>query len=313
MIKLENFDNTSLSGITYGGHSGGKKGIIIDNEKWFLKYPKSTKSMEGVGISYTTSPLSEYIGSHIYKMLGIDVHETKLGIANEKVVVACKDFLNGSEIIIDYNSIKNYYDEIVTEKIENLSSTSVHSNTDLDEIMIVMNENYYFKEVPELRKRFWDMFVIDALIFNNDRNDNNWGLVLNRDTAELRLSPVYDNGASFYGKSSDEKMNSILLDEYKMKQSFYESSTSSFCKDGKTINPLRYIESMDNEDCNRAIMRIVPRINLEKIKELFDSIPSEFNGITILSEIQKEFYYKSLVYKYENVLKPVYEKLKNYQ
>jgi len=65
MIKIENFDNSVLSGITYGGHSGSKRGIILGDEKWFLKYPKSTKSMDVIGLSYTTSPISEYIGSQI--------------------------------------------------------------------------------------------------------------------------------------------------------------------------------------------------------------------------------------------------------
>ena len=59
MIKIDNFEKYPASGLSYGGHGGSKKGIIIDDEKWFLKYPKSTKSMEVKGISYTTTPLSE--------------------------------------------------------------------------------------------------------------------------------------------------------------------------------------------------------------------------------------------------------------
>ena len=99
MIKIERFDNSNLSGITYGGHSGSKKGIIFNDERWFLKYPKSTRSMEVIGMSYTTSPISEYLGSHIYNIIGLDTHETKLGFANGKIVVACKDFLNKNEVI----------------------------------------------------------------------------------------------------------------------------------------------------------------------------------------------------------------------
>ena len=56
MIKIENFDLSNHSGISYGGHGGSKRGIIIDNERWFLKYPKSTKSMEVEGLSYLTTP-----------------------------------------------------------------------------------------------------------------------------------------------------------------------------------------------------------------------------------------------------------------
>ena len=92
MIKIENFDNLEISGILYGGHSGSKIGVLIDNEKWLLKYPKSTKSMDNVNLSYTTTPLSEYLGSHIYEIIGIDTHKTELGIFDNKLVVACKDF-----------------------------------------------------------------------------------------------------------------------------------------------------------------------------------------------------------------------------
>ena len=67
MIKIINLDNSIESNIPYGGHAGSKKGIIYNNENWFIKFPKSTKSMEKVAISYTTSPLSEYIGSKIYE------------------------------------------------------------------------------------------------------------------------------------------------------------------------------------------------------------------------------------------------------
>lgn len=309
MIKIENFDNVFLSGITYGGHSGSKKGIIFNDERWFLKYPKSTKSMNVFNMSYTTSPISEYLGSHIYKLLGIETHETKLGIANGKIVVACKDFLNKNEIILDYNSIKNDYDDVVEMELLKLSSSNTHQGTDIDEVLIIMNNNEYFKKVPELKERFWDMFIVDVFINNNDRNYNNWGLILNNDTLELRVSPVYDNGASFYSKSSDERIDNILNDDFKMKQVIYDSCVSSFIKDGKIINPLKYIEKMDNDDCNKALLRIFPKIDMKSIKELFDSIPMEYDNLSVLSKEQRKLYYKSLEYKYEKVFKPIYEKL----
>ena len=106
MIKIESFDLLKTSGISYGWHGGSKRGIIIDNERWFLKYPKSTKSMDVLGLSHSTTSLSEYLGLHIYESIGLETHETRLGFANGKIVVACKDFLGSNETIIDYNMIK---------------------------------------------------------------------------------------------------------------------------------------------------------------------------------------------------------------
>lgn len=101
---IKNFNNLKESGIRYGGHAGNKLGVVIDGANWFLKFPKSTRTLrKKVDMSYSISPLSEYIGSHIYKSVDIPVHKTMLGIRDNKLVVACKDFRNDiSKIIIPF-------------------------------------------------------------------------------------------------------------------------------------------------------------------------------------------------------------------
>lgn len=309
MSRISNFDEYNPSGLSYGGHGGSKKGIIINNERWFLKYPKATDSMEKVFVSYTTTPISEYIGSHIYETIGIETHETLLGTSNNKIVVACKDFLNDYEVILDYNMIKNEYDQKIEEEIRNMSSSSKNTEDDLEEMNVIMNNNIYFQKMPQLKERFWDMFIIDALINNNDRNEGNWGLVLNKNTGDLRITPVYDNGAAFYNKMDEDKCNSLLSDTRKFKQTAYDSAISKFRKEGKIINPLKYIESMESTDCNDALIRIVPKIDLNKIKNIFNEIPEEINGIETISNQQKEVYYKILEYRFNNILLPTYKKI----
>ena len=309
MIKIENLDNCIETNQGYGGHSGSKKGILINGEKWLLKYPKSTKSMDVEGLSYTTTPLSEYLGSHIYASIGIPTHETILGIANDKLVVACKDFLSNTEEIIDFNAIRNNYNELTEEYLENRHSSKFNRTDDLEDIIYIMNNNYYFKQIPALKDLFWDMFIIDAFISNNDRNEANWGLIHDKETGALKLSFVYDNGAAFYGKSNDEKLDGILKDNFKFKQIAYDSCVSAFSINDKIINPLKYIESMQNEDCNKALLRILPKIDMLKIKQIFNEIPASYQNISVFSDIKKEVYYKVLEYKLENVFKPVFNKL----
>ena len=115
-MKLIDFTNCELStrNLQYGGRAGEKRGIIFKNEFWFLKFPKNTIGMRRVqGLSYVTSPISEFIGSNIYKILGYQVHETLLGICfdgkRNKVVCACKDFINDdrNEILIPYTALRN--------------------------------------------------------------------------------------------------------------------------------------------------------------------------------------------------------------
>lgn len=66
---------------------------------------------------------------------------------------------------------------------------------------------------------------------------------------------------------------------------------------------------MENIDCNKALIRIVPKINLALIENIFNEIPKEYNNLEVLSEIPKDFYLKNLKYKYEKILLPIYNKL----
>ena len=52
-------------------------------------------------------------------------------------------------------------------------------------------------------------------------------------------------------------------------------------------------------------MRIVPKINIDKISDMINEIPENFEGIDIISKKRKEFYIK---YCYENSLYPTYLK-----
>ncbi len=309
MIDIVELDKYQDSKITYGGHSGSKKGLIINNERWLIKYPKSTISMQVEGLSYTTTPISEYLGSKIYSSIGIDTHEVILGKMDGKIVVGCKDFLSDTETIFDFNNLKNNYDEEQEKYIINNSSSKSSEIVDIETIEFIMDNNEKFVEVPELKMRFWDMFIIDAFISNNDRNEGNWGLVFDRKTLKYKVAPVYDNGASFYGKSDDIKLSNMYKDTFKFRQMAYESSVCIFRKNDKVINPLKFIESMENDDCNKAIIRLFKRIDMEKIKTIFDDVPLEYDGLVVLSEIQRKVYYEVLKFRYNEILKPIYERL----
>ena len=308
---ITDFSNYADSGILYGGHAGDKDGVIYNNENWILKYPKSTFDLKGnVEIPYTTTPLSEFIGSHIYKLIGIEVQDTELGIINNKIVVACKDFRKDGEDLIDYNHIKNKHSEEIEKQLQKMTiSTPSSTTSNIDELQIIMKNNPYFIQFPDLIDRFWDMFVVDSLIGNNDRNEGNWGLLINRNTKEIRIAPVYDNGAAFNTKSSDLQLLKIINDERLLKDSIYNNSICAFDKEGKKINPLKFIEKLENSDLNAAVLRIVPQIDINKIYELIDSIPTEYKGIKVMSNIQKDFYKKTIEYRLNNVLIPTYNKL----
>ena len=56
-MVLIDFSDCSDDVELFDGKAGAKKSIIFNNEKWILKFGKTTKSMNDVKISYTTSPI----------------------------------------------------------------------------------------------------------------------------------------------------------------------------------------------------------------------------------------------------------------
>ena len=93
---------------SYAGNAGSKRGILYEGQCWIVKYPKTTRSMRGDKLpSYTSSPLSEYLGSHVFQILGIDAHDTLLGFDHGKIVVACRDFRPDNGILKEFRALKN--------------------------------------------------------------------------------------------------------------------------------------------------------------------------------------------------------------
>lgn len=91
MVEIADLRDCAPSGLFYGGRAGQKEGILIEGEPWIAKYPRTTRDLAGKHLpSYTSSPVSEYLGSHIYGLLGIPVHETMLGYRAGKIVCACR-------------------------------------------------------------------------------------------------------------------------------------------------------------------------------------------------------------------------------
>ena len=85
MIQAIDFSDYELNNKYYGG-SERKEGICIDGEDYMIKYRKATP------FGPRNNHISEFLGSHIFELCGIQSHQTYLGYRNGEQVVACKDF-----------------------------------------------------------------------------------------------------------------------------------------------------------------------------------------------------------------------------
>jgi hypothetical protein len=280
----------------YGGESGAKMGIRFRDENWLIKYPKSTRGLTNPKVSYSTSPLSEYIGSQIYNAFGIPTHDTLLGFRNDKVVVACRDFLTPGDNLVEFRNIKNMYNE------ELYDSGTTGSGTILSEVLTVIDTNKVLQSTTGVKERFWDMFVIDAFIGNHDRNNTNWGIIINGDSVK-GIAPVYDNGGAFFDKRDKETFETRLANEKDIYVDAINNLSSAYLvDDGHHINPFSYIAEKWNEDCNAAVMRFLTRYDRDSVNAVIADIPNNDQGYQIISSPQSQFYRCVLNERYDFIL-----------
>ena len=311
-MKIIDFSSCPLSArnLEYGGRAGEKKGILFEGSNWILKFPKSTGGMDNVrGLSYVTSPLSEYLGSHIYAILGFEVHETRLGICFDghryKVVCACKDFIDNAEdeILIPYTALRNDTNPAIMEKRD----TSSFSASNIDEIIFQLENNTVLGSLSDAKARFWGCVIVDMLINNNDRNEDNWGVIKNKKAGSYRLAPVFDCGNSFYGKASEERIQAILEDSSKLLSSAINGITAYEDDQEKRIRNLDIL-SLDNQDLREAIryLYITIKGKMGEINALIDDVPEEENGLLIMSKARKRYYKETIRLRFENILEKAF-------
>ena len=277
------FSNYPLSNIRYGG-SERKLGILINGEPYMLKFQKITQ------FGKRNNHLSEYLGSHIFELLGFNVHQTYLGSYKNEAVVACKDFVCNGYEFVPFNDVGESTIETDKEKYQ-------YSYND---IILLLEKNKKITSIEETVSIFFDMFIVDALIGNFDRHGANWGF-LKKDN-EYSLAPIFDNGSSLFPQLvNEDEMKLILSDEDELSERVYKFPTSQIKLNDKKSSYFEVISSLKFNEINKSLLNIYPKINLIKINCLIDSLN--------ISNIHKQFYKRMIEERFNKIIKYSYEKL----
>ena len=278
----------------YGGANGVKKGILFNGKPYMLKIEHRGKKNK----EYKHSVLSEYISSKVYSMLDIPTQEVILGKIydneKEKLCVACKDFKKKGEYLYEFLNIKN---SVLTENSSN------GSGTELTEILEAIDKQNFCPS-GEVKERFWEMFVVDAYLGNFDRHNGNWGFLVNENTGTKQLAPVFDCGSCLYPAPTDQQLQEFLNDFKEMEKRVYVFPNSIIEENGKKINYYEFLQTTLNDDCLRAMKKMIPKIE-KKSNEIRDFI----NGIEVLTSVRKKFYTQILRMRREKILQPALERV----
>ena len=278
---IEEFNN-------YKG-SEKKKTLMYNNKKYLVKFPDPIRE-KNKNISYINNAFSEYVGSNIFKIAGFKVQNTILGKYNyngkEKIVCACEDFTDENNVLYEF------------ENLALSTNPDKKIDTEINDILEVIEESKKLIDAEEIKQKFWDMFVIDSIIGNTDRHNGNWGFLLNKKTGKAEFSPIYDCGSCLNPMLENEAIEKISEAELK---NLAINCYSCLKEDGKKINCMSYIKEMKNEECKSAIERVFNNIRIEEIENFIDDI-------NCMSKVRKEFY-KNLINQRYNIVGDVYNKI----
>ncbi len=283
-----------VPGRFYNGASGGKRPVIWNNEIYILKFPPSAAG-KPTDLSYTNGCVSEHLGSSIFRLCGIPAQKTMLGSFSEngknKIVCACQDFSENHKRFFDFCSVKNSLTD----------SKSNGTGTELNDIIEAIETQSYLSP-SVITERFWSMFVIDALIGNFDRHNGNWGFLYDENTGRLTLAPVYDCGSSLLPQAGENIMRLVLSDPRELHARIFQFPTSAIKQKGRKINYHDFITGRHHADCNAALLKVFPAIDLAAINAFIDDMAE-------LSLLQKDFYKAYITARYNLILSPAYQML----
>jgi hypothetical protein len=262
-----------------------KIGITIDQQDYIIKFQKNSET------GYLNNHISEHLGSSIFDLLGETAQVTALGLYRGRQVVLCKDFNRRDGIFTPFNGVG----ESSLERDRELYSYTY------EDITMMLVDNVKITHVDAVIDKFWNMYIIDALVANFDRHGANWGFIKRDNTYEM--APVFDNGSSLFPRrNTDELMLEAMNRQDVIEEITFKYPTSQIRQGKRKSSYYDIINSLEFEACNQALSRVMGRIDLRRIFALIDLED-------MLSDLQKAFYKHIIEYRYDHIIKKSYEKL----
>ncbi|MDM5309696.1 HipA domain-containing protein [Peribacillus frigoritolerans] len=239
-----------------------------NNKRYLFKLPK-----EGTGEIW-----AEKVASEVGKMLKLETMDVTIAQYKGRNGLLLTNFINyGEEEFFDGGDLL----KVVLEEFDpnNLQGYNIEN------IMTCLKQ--YNLEFQMVR-----VIMFDALIANQDRHCENWGVILK--DGKVRFSPIFDNGASLGYNNSEERLN-LMFGNTKMFEAFTNKGKSiiglSDKKKPKIKLFLPHLQQMYPQIIDEEIMRL-NYLQEDGIKHILEGIPFD-----IMSKTEKKWVEKILLYR----------------
>jgi len=253
---------------------------------WFLEPgsdpENATKYLFKIPTEGTGGHWAEFVASNVGAKLGFQTAEVNLAMNEGVLGTISKNFRP---------KIEEFYEggDLFLAKFEDFNRYSL-TYYELPHILELL-------AAYDIEKEFVDIPVFDALIANNDRHCDNWGVL--RGPNGIRLAPIYDNGSSLGFNEVNEKKKKMLVDD-KMLAGFCNRGKPSIGlpdrKKPKHLELLSFLHSHMPGELELAVTRL-EQLNKGMLLLIVNDIPND-----IMSKLDKEWVIRLLLYRKEWIL-----------
>ncbi|MCB7084186.1 HipA domain-containing protein [Gordonibacter urolithinfaciens] len=288
-LDITDFSQFERGAINYGGSERKESVRVPNGDGTFSEYMIKFRKRTPFGARF--NHVSEYLGSHIFELLGFDVQKTFLGTFAGEEVVACKSFVGIGEQFVPFNEVGE----------STLDQDKERYQYEYADIMQMLRDNSKLTDVSGTISMFWEMFVVDALVGNFDRHGSNWGFI--KQGGAYSLAPVFDNGSCLFPSLVDEdEMAHIMDSEDETAKRVYRFPTSQIRLRGRKSSYYDVIASLEFDECNRALQSVLGRVDRSSIHRLIASVPG-------ISDRRRDFYNHIIEARLELILETSYAAL----
>lgn len=250
---------------------------------WIIKPDSKQQFMFKIPTENTGEAWAEKISAEIGKLLGLSMMDVNFAVRQDIHGIIAKKFTSGTE---------EFYEggDLITSIVEDFDRYKL-DNYSFDHISKALAEF-------QLDKDFVVIPVFDALIGNQDRHCDNWGIIATR--SDYRFAPIYDNGASLGFQLKEDRIK-LMFKDSKMFKAFSNRSYSLIGignkKKPKYLELLSVIRSQYPKEIEDAVDRL-SILNKDNIEKILNTIPT-----SIMSDVYKEWVVKILLYRRDWIIK----------
>ncbi|WP_342558007.1 HipA domain-containing protein [Metasolibacillus sp. FSL K6-0083] len=243
-----------------------------DNSKYLFKIP--TKDTGG--------HWAEFIASKVGAQLGFTTVDVKLAKYNDDIGTISKNFRHKTEDLYEGG-------DLFLARFTDFNRHSL-AYYELPYIMELLSEY-------DIEKEFVAIPIFDALIANNDRHCDNWGILSGPNG--IRLAPIYDNGSSLgFNEVADRKQN--MLTDDRMLAGFCNRGRPSIGlpnrKRPKHLELLTFLQNYLPNEFREVIMRL-NCLNEDMLLTITKDIP-----VTVMKEQERKWVIRLLLYRKDWIL-----------